>query len=188
MEGTCWTISPSGQQRTDTVYVSRLPWSSPEPTLRQLSGRPCRNIDSANLPSDGLYCMSSHQGESAHTDPLSTTWGSRTEISNLKYVDWVCLPLLLTHRLQNILLTKDTPDSPQAIKIADFGLAKMGELSSASSTSQSPNHYAVHAGTMLTSMVGTPQYLAPEVVMQTKQKPGYENVVDSWSVGIIVYR
>jgi len=37
-------------------------------------------------------------------------------------------------------------------------------------------------------MVGTPQYLAPEVVMQNKQNPGYENVVDSWSVGIIVYR
>lgn len=41
---------------------------------------------------------------------------------------------------------------------------------------------------MLVSMVGTPQYLAPEVVMQNKHKPGYENVVDSWSVGIIVYR
>lgn len=40
---------------------------------------------------------------------------------------------------------------------------------------------------MLVSMVGTPQYLAPEVVMQTKQKPGYENKVDSWSVGIVVY-
>ncbi len=37
-------------------------------------------------------------------------------------------------------------------------------------------------------MVGTPQYLAPEVVMQTKDNVGYENVVDSWSVGIIVYR
>lgn len=37
-------------------------------------------------------------------------------------------------------------------------------------------------------MVGTPQYLAPEVVMQRKDCPGYENVVDSWSVGIIVYR
>jgi len=24
--------------------------------------------------------------------------------------------------------------------------------------------------------------------MQSKQNPGYENVVDSWSVGIIVYR
>lgn len=41
---------------------------------------------------------------------------------------------------------------------------------------------------MLVSMVGTPQYLAPEVVMQTKQKQGYENKVDSWSVGIVVYR
>ncbi|WVQ93923.1 hypothetical protein IAU59_001001 [Kwoniella sp. CBS 9459] len=70
----------------------------------------------------------------------------------------------------NILLTKETDDSPPMVKIADFGLAKM-----------------VHAETMLTSMVGTPQYLAPEVVMQTRQQPGYENVVDSWSVGIIVY-
>lgn len=56
------------------------------------------------------------------------------------------------------------------IKVADFGLAKM-----------------VHQGTMLVSMVGTPQYLAPEVVMQDRHKPGYENVVDSWSVGTIVY-
>lgn len=56
------------------------------------------------------------------------------------------------------------------IKIADFGLAKM-----------------VQEGTMLKSMVGTPQYLAPEIVMQTRQKPGYENVVDSWSIGCIVY-
>lgn len=46
----------------------------------------------------------------------------------------------------------------------------------------------VHTNTMLVSMVGTPQYLAPEIVMQTDQQPGYENVVDSWSVGIIVYR
>jgi serine/threonine protein kinase len=56
------------------------------------------------------------------------------------------------------------------VKIADFGLAKM-----------------VSAGTMLVSLVGTPQYLAPEVVMQTQAKPGYENKVDCWAVGIIVY-
>lgn len=36
-------------------------------------------------------------------------------------------------------------------------------------------------------MVGTPQYLAPEIVMQTRAQPGYENVVDSWSAGVIVY-
>ncbi|EIW73180.1 hypothetical protein TREMEDRAFT_37204, partial [Tremella mesenterica DSM 1558] len=70
----------------------------------------------------------------------------------------------------NILLMRETPDSPVVIKIADFGLAKM-----------------VNAKTMLTSLVGTPQYLAPEVVMQDKRNPGYENVVDSWSIGIIVY-
>ncbi|WRT63499.1 uncharacterized protein IL334_000404 [Kwoniella shivajii] len=79
----------------------------------------------------------------------------------------------VTHRdlkPENILLTRETADAPVTVKIADFGLAKM-----------------VHNQTMLVSMVGTPQYLAPEVVMQDKQQPGYENVVDSWSVGIIVY-
>lgn len=28
---------------------------------------------------------------------------------------------------QNILLTKETPETPRQIKIADFGLAKMGQ-------------------------------------------------------------
>jgi serine/threonine protein kinase len=41
---------------------------------------------------------------------------------------------------------------------------------------------------VLKTMVGTPQYLAPEIVMQSKSKPGYENKVDSWSVGIVVFR
>lgn len=71
---------------------------------------------------------------------------------------------------ENILLTKESSSQGRMIKIADFGLAKM-----------------VDSGTMLRSMVGTPQYLAPEIVMQTRQKPGYENVVDSWSIGCIVY-
>ncbi|KAJ9097700.1 hypothetical protein QFC21_004737 [Naganishia friedmannii] len=68
---------------------------------------------------------------------------------------------------ENILLTSDVPP---VVKIADYGLAKM-----------------VEEGTALRTMVGTPQYLAPEIVMQTRAQPGYENVVDSWSVGVIVY-
>ncbi|KAJ9123983.1 hypothetical protein QFC22_000774 [Naganishia vaughanmartiniae] len=69
--------------------------------------------------------------------------------------------------MANILLTSDVPP---IVKIADYGLAKM-----------------VEEGTALRTMVGTPQYLAPEIVMQTRAQPGYENVVDSWSVGVIVY-
>lgn len=35
-------------------------------------------------------------------------------------------------------------------------------------------------------MCGTPSYLAPEVVKQENDE-GYDNVVDSWSVGVIVF-
>ena len=34
-------------------------------------------------------------------------------------------------------------------------------------------------------MCATPSYLAPEVVEQDNQE-GYNNLVDSWSVGVIV--
>ena len=36
-------------------------------------------------------------------------------------------------------------------------------------------------------MCGTPSYLAPEVVMQSDQQQGYSHLVDSWSVGVIVF-
>ncbi|KAI0692039.1 kinase-like domain-containing protein [Cytidiella melzeri] len=67
---------------------------------------------------------------------------------------------------ENVLLTKDDP--PQ-VKVADFGLAK-----------------AVDSLTMLRTMCGTPSYLAPEVVQQNGNE-GYHQVVDSWSVGVIVF-
>lgn len=35
-------------------------------------------------------------------------------------------------------------------------------------------------------MCGTPVYLAPEVVNQGNNE-GYDQVVDSWSVGVIVF-
>jgi len=75
----------------------------------------------------------------------------------------------ITHRdlkPENILLTKD---EPPRVKVADFGLAKI-----------------VDSLTMLRTMCGTPSYLAPEVVKQENQE-GYDNAVDSWSVGVIVF-
>ncbi|KAF8843053.1 Pkinase-domain-containing protein [Paxillus ammoniavirescens] len=68
---------------------------------------------------------------------------------------------------ENVLLTSD---NPPVVKVADFGLAKV-----------------VDSYTFLKTMCGTPSYLAPEVVMQTDQQQGYSHLVDSWSVGVIVF-
>ena len=68
---------------------------------------------------------------------------------------------------ENVLLTED---NPPVVKVADFGLAKV-----------------IDSMTMLRTMCGTPLYLAPEVVNQTPDNEGYDQVVDSWSVGVIVF-
>ncbi|RXW15179.1 hypothetical protein EST38_g10681 [Candolleomyces aberdarensis] len=76
----------------------------------------------------------------------------------------------ITHRdlkPENILLTKD---EPPVVKVADVGLAKI-----------------VNGVNMLGTLWGSPSYLAPEVLKQTDQQEGYENLVDSWSVGVIVF-
>ncbi|KAJ3802182.1 CAMK/RAD53 protein kinase [Lentinula aff. detonsa] len=87
----------------------------------------------------------------------------------------LCLALSYVHSLgiahrdlkpENILLTKSDPPN---VKVADFGLAK-----------------AIDSQTMLKTMCGTPAYLAPEIVTQTNRQ-GYDNLVDSWSVGVIVF-
>ncbi|KAI0369628.1 Pkinase-domain-containing protein [Pilatotrama ljubarskyi] len=67
---------------------------------------------------------------------------------------------------ENVLLTTD---EPPVVKVADFGLAKV-----------------IDSMTMLRTMCGTPVYLAPEVVNQAPNE-GYDQVVDSWSVGVIVF-
>ncbi|KAH9892439.1 kinase-like domain-containing protein [Cubamyces lactineus] len=67
---------------------------------------------------------------------------------------------------ENVLLTSD---NPPVVKVADFGLAKV-----------------IDSMTMLRTMCGTPVYLAPEVVNQAPNE-GYDQVVDSWSVGVIVF-
>ncbi|KAL3521492.1 hypothetical protein ACH5RR_019641 [Cinchona calisaya] len=64
---------------------------------------------------------------------------------------------------ENILLATKTPSSP--IKLADFGLATY-----------------IKQGQSLHGTVGSPFYIAPEVLMG-----GYDQAADVWSAGVILY-
>ncbi|RLN11329.1 hypothetical protein C2845_PM09G01230 [Panicum miliaceum] len=64
---------------------------------------------------------------------------------------------------ENILLVSKSPSSP--IKLADFGLATY-----------------IQPGRSLSGMVGSPFYIAPEVL-----SGGYNEAADVWSAGVILY-
>ncbi|KAG6959332.1 hypothetical protein JG688_00010118 [Phytophthora aleatoria] len=69
---------------------------------------------------------------------------------------------------ENILLS--TPDDHEAVvKVADFGLAK------------------IFAGTNLKTKCGTWGYSAPEMISGSGSAFGYDDKVDSWSLGTILY-
>eukprot|EP00403_Amphidinium_massartii_P005353 CAMPEP_0178382082 /NCGR_PEP_ID=MMETSP0689_2-20121128/6313_1 /TAXON_ID=160604 /ORGANISM="Amphidinium massartii, Strain CS-259" /LENGTH=713 /DNA_ID=CAMNT_0020002281 /DNA_START=1 /DNA_END=2139 /DNA_ORIENTATION=+ len=74
---------------------------------------------------------------------------------------------------ENILICSEKEATPPEegtlldIKIVDFGLSKFKDR-----------------GSVLTSMVGTPQYWAPEVLHRSG---GYDERVDLWSLGVLLY-
>lgn len=68
---------------------------------------------------------------------------------------------------ENILLVRKNEDR---IKISDFGLSRL-----------------VGNGSFLKTICGTPQYLAPEVLIQGNTDTGYGFEVDLWSMGVILY-
>jgi len=71
---------------------------------------------------------------------------------------------------ENILFTDCSYTS---IKITDFGMAR-------------------DIGSRASTLCGTPQYLAPEIVKQSQKaeadRKGYGKKVDSWSLGVILYK
>lgn len=75
----------------------------------------------------------------------------------------------ITHRdikPDNVLL-KDTTEWP-LVKLTDFGLSKL-----------------VVEGTVMKSLIGTPNYVAPEVLQPDKTK--YTSKVDVWSMGVMLF-
>ncbi|KAJ4459574.1 putative Serine/threonine-protein kinase Chk2 [Paratrimastix pyriformis] len=67
---------------------------------------------------------------------------------------------------ENILYATKDPDSP--IKLSDFGVSRM-----------------VGEGSFMTTLCGTPEYIAPEII--TSAASGYTKAVDLWSMGVILF-
>jgi len=65
---------------------------------------------------------------------------------------------------ENFLFASNADDAP--VKIIDFGLSR----------------HEVHPGSMMKTKVGTPYYVAPEVL-----KRKYSKSCDIWSIGVITY-
>ena len=67
--------------------------------------------------------------------------------------------------MENVLLKTDEPYT--LVKLTDFGLARI-----------------VGDKSLMTSYVGTPTYLAPEVLIGNQS---YNKAVDLWSLGVVLY-
>eukprot|EP00210_Caulerpa_lentillifera_P000867 g838.t1 len=72
-------------------------------------------------------------------------------------------------KLENVLVENDEDEYPM-LKICDFGYSKHEELNS-----------------LPCSLVGTPYYIAPEVIMREDKKPYNGKKADIWSCGVLLY-
>eukprot|EP00877_Chromochloris_zofingiensis_P004633 jgi/Chrzof1/14170/Cz08g28020.t1 len=71
-------------------------------------------------------------------------------------------------KLENMVMLNEADDSP--VKIADFGLSKF-----------------FSSDNVLSTMCGSPQYVAPEVLGVGDGLKEYSPAVDMWSVGVILF-
>ena len=106
----------------------------------------------------------------------------------LKFFIQICLGLLHLHekkilhrdlKPQNIFLSRDND-----IKIGDFGLAKQYSDDSLDCSPQDVSNQSWSIEN--TTGVGTPFYLAPELVHEDGPQP-YTVKTDVWSLGIILF-
>ncbi|KAG7696877.1 hypothetical protein KL933_001370 [Ogataea haglerorum] len=79
-------------------------------------------------------------------------------------------------KLDNILI-RGAPVRYPYVVVADFGTAR-----------QLDRQRTKRAARRMFTMVGTPEYAAPEIdLMQSRSTKGYTNKVDVWSLGVITY-
>jgi calcium-dependent protein kinase len=87
-------------------------------------------------------------------------------------------------KLENFLFTKRPSDGGTVVKLIDLGLSRRygtGERTAKGALVIRRMH----------SVVGTPYYIAPEILAEADTsggaKRGYDHLVDSWSLGVIAY-
>mmetsp|Transcript_44261 Transcript_44261/g.102235 ORF Transcript_44261/g.102235 Transcript_44261/m.102235 type:complete len:736 (+) Transcript_44261:64-2271(+) len=163
----------------NTEYAKKL--QNEVTTLKEVNHPRCVGLyDILRTPRWMLIIMERMRGGELFDRIIKKKWLSEVEARHVFVQVVDALQYLhakgIVHRdlkPENILISGEReaalPDAGTLldVKIVDFGFAKIKDR-----------------GSTLTSMVGTPQYWAPEVLMRSGQ---YDEKVDLWSLGVLLY-
>lgn len=130
---------------------------------------------------DGLHYLVMEFLDGVTVEHRLCQWGCENDFEDaLTILLQVCSGLAVAHaagvvhrdlKPENIFLIR-TADNPLFVKILDFGIAKLG----------------AELGTAITgtgAVVGTPSYMAPEQILNSKQ---VDHRADIYALGVIAYR